>query len=82
MNPVARLLLRSLDKVEPERRRLWAMKLLSTMLVVWPLSHVGLVVLPPQFFEHIMVAMSAGALIIGSIDTVSTNDVRANEDEG
>lgn len=77
---LTRLLLRALDHVEPERRRSWAVRLAVWTIIGWAASHVGLLFAPPWFFEHVLLAISWGAILITALDVVSTTDVRANED--
>ncbi len=76
---IADALVRALDHVEPERRRRWASRIFVWSLIGWGLTHVGLIVLPPWFFEHVMVAVSWVAIAITAIDVLSTTDVRASE---
>jgi hypothetical protein len=74
---LSKLILRLLKDVDPERRRKWAATMLELTLYVWMLSHVGLEVLPEKFFKHIMLALSCCAILMTSVDWLSTADVRA-----
>lgn len=64
-----------LDKVEEDSLRNGAARLLLWTVVVWALSHVGLAVLPPWFFEHIMLALSNGAIVLTCAVLVITTDL-------
>lgn len=77
---ISRLLLRALDNVDPDRRRCWSIRIVIWTCLLWAVSHIGLIYLPPWFFEHVLLAISYGAIVISAIDVVSTTDVRANED--
>lgn len=77
---ISRLIVRALDDVDPERRRLWASRVLILSLVGWWGSHLGLVLLPPWFFQHVLLGISWLAISITALDVLSTVDVRANED--
>ena len=39
---------------------------------VWPLFHVGLIALPPWFFEHVLVALSVYAIVATKQDDYHT----------
>jgi hypothetical protein len=77
----ANAVVRALDHVPPERRRAWASRLFLGSLVGWGLCHIGLVLLPPWFFEHVLLAISWAAISLTALDVLSTADVRANEGE-
>jgi hypothetical protein len=68
-----------MQEIDPKVRRKWAARMFISGMVMWPLTHVGLVVLPPWFFEHVMVALSVGAILVSEIDIVETSDVRAEQ---
>jgi hypothetical protein len=73
-------LVRALDHVPPNRRRTWASRLFVGSLIGWALCHIGLLLLPPWFFEHVLLAISWAAISLTAIDVLSTTDVRASED--
>lgn len=77
---LSRALVRALDHVPPEKRRTWASRVLLLSLAGWALSHVGLLFLPPWFFEHMVMAISWVAITLTAVDVLSTTDVRANEE--
>lgn len=76
---ISRTIVRMLDHIEPEQRRVWASRILILSLIGWWGSHLGLVFLPHWFFEHVLLGISWLAISITAVDVLSTTDVRANE---
>jgi hypothetical protein len=79
---LSRAVVRALDNVEPEKRRRWAARIFTGSLAGWAASHIGLLLLPPWFFEHVLLGISWAAISLTAVDVLSTTDVRANEDAG
>lgn len=65
----------------PVERRRHASAMIIWAAVLWVASHVGNVVLPPWFFEHVLLAISWGAILATGVDVVQTTDVRVAEEE-
>ena len=73
-------LVRALDNVSPERRRLWAARILIWTIVGWIGSSIVLVVLGQStFFTQLLNAISWLAITISAVDVLATSDVRASE---
>lgn len=79
---IAPFVLRLLDHVDTERRRLYAARILVTSIVGWASAHVILVLTGrTSFFEHCLMAISWAAIAITAIDVVATSDVRDQQDD-
>ena len=84
---ISRVILQGLDDVDPDRRRLWAVRLLLATTALHVASHAALAALQTMtrpaaaqlFFEHMMLFISFVAIEVTCVDVVATNDVRANE---
>lgn len=77
---MGRLLVRALDHIEPERRRLWAAWTVIATLVGWLASAILLRALGQgSFFNELLNAISWLAITLTGVDVLSTTDVRANE---
>lgn len=67
-----------LQKVDPEKRLLWAARLFWGSLILGILS---VVFLCDSWFERILMAISWGAITVTCADLLSTNDVRVKEEK-
>lgn len=82
MTGPSRRLIDYLSDVDPERRRLWAARLLIFSVVGWVASHVVLEVVDEGgFFNHVLMAISWWAVGATCADVVQTADVRAEVDD-
>jgi len=80
---VARHIVRALDHVDPEDRRLWAARILVATIVGWIISAVILVALGQStFFTQLLNAISWLAITISAVDVLATTDVRAEGTTG
>lgn len=77
---ISAAIVRRLEGVDPEKRRVWASRVLVLSLIGWWGSHLGLILLPSWFFAHVLLAISWLAISITAVDVLSTTDVRANEE--
>lgn len=65
-------------EIPPEKRRLYAARLLICSFVGWIISHCLLVILKEStFFNHTLNAISWIAIQITCVDVILTTDVRA-----
>jgi hypothetical protein len=79
VNAPARLVIRLLERVSPETRRLVAANLLLISLIGWLVSHYLLVKFDQSnFFNHMVMAISWWAITLTCGDILSTNDVKAD----
>ena len=77
----------ALDHVEPDQRRLYAVRIFLVTVAAHVLCHVLLVWLQrgtgqasgDVFFQHVMLFISFAAIELTALDIIGTTDVRANE---
>lgn len=76
---LARLLIRWLTKIHPEKRRMAAALLLEFTLYAWPVCHLILeLVNEGGFFNHVVMAISWWAVSVTACDVVQTTDVKVD----
>lgn len=79
MNAPARLIIRLLERVSPEARRLVAANLLILSLLGWVISHYLLIKLHQStFFNHVVMGISWWAITLTCADILSTTDVKVD----
>lgn len=76
---ISRQLAAAFSRVDPERRRAWAARILVGSLGGWVASHVVLQVLDQgSFFNHVLNAISWWAVSLTCADILSTADVKVD----
>jgi hypothetical protein len=75
----SRWLVNRFSAMDPEKRRVWAARLLIFTLVGWPATHVALQLLGQgSLFNHILNAISWWAVSLTAIDIIQTTDVKVD----
>jgi hypothetical protein len=76
---MAAWLVRALSKTNPERRRLYAARILVASLVGWIASHVLFLLLSiTGAFEHVINLISWWAITLTAWDILATSDVKVD----
>lgn len=69
-------MLRRLDQWPPESRRRWAVRGFIWSFPLWVICHVGLVIMPRAFFEHVLLWVSVLAIQLTLVTWVQETDTR------
>ena len=79
---MAALLVRKLSKTDPEKRRLYAARILLGSLVGWIATHLVFFLLGVSgVFEHVLNLISWWAITLTAWDILATTDVKVDTDQ-